>query len=550
MRRQHVLSAVPVAPAMLGPAERILRFLLRRSPLGALVRSVARIHASVHTKLLAAFLLIAFLFILTGAVSLRIVTGMSRQSQLLDEAHTRVDASRRIEHALAMQMNFTAMALLLKDEATIASILRENNRFNDTLARIEAAAPPDERELIQRIRAAQDEVLTTVADIVNLIRDGKVDEAMALQLSSGYPLYQRIQGLVSQVVKAEEGEMGRLRSSVAAAHRRAVLLAGTFAGASIVLALLLGFVISWSFILPVRQAHGFLSQVAKGNFGATIEVPNRDEFGDLATRMNAMSQELARLSDDQRRASQQLRTLNEQLARASKAKSDFLASMSHELRTPLNAVLGFTEMMLDDVYGDVPRQLREPISDIQACGKQLLRLINDVLDLSKIEAGRMELSLGEYSVEDVVNTVRFSLRSLAAEKGLEFVAATQPDMPLAFGDAQRITQCLMNLAGNALKFTAQGRVEIWVERQAETLLYRVSDTGIGIPPDQVGQIFEEFRQVDPTITREFGGTGLGLSITKKFVELHGGRIWVESEAGKGSAFFFAIPLRADGSAAA
>jgi two-component system sensor histidine kinase ChiS len=136
-----------------------------------------------------------------------------------------------------------------------------------------------------------------------------------------------------------------------------------------------------------------------------------------------------------------------------------------------------------------------------------------------------------------------SLRSLAAEKGLAFVTGAQADLPVAFGDAKRITQCLMNLAGNALKFTKQGRVELWVECQGELLVYRVSDTGIGIPQHQLESIFAEFQQADPTISREFGGTGLGLSITKKFVEMHGGRIWVESEVGKGSTFFFSIPLR-------
>jgi signal transduction histidine kinase len=209
----------------------------------------------------------------------------------------------------------------------------------------------------------------------------------------------------------------------------------------------------------------------------------------------------------------------------------------------MNAILGFTEMVLDDVYGPVPPEVREPVTDIHTCGKQLLRLINDVLDLSKIEAGRMELALADYSVEDVVTTVKSSLRSLAEEKGLDFVTAVQPDLPLCVGDPTRITQCLTNLAGNALKFTRDGRVEIRVELRGDAFLFAVSDTGIGIPPDQVEHIFEEFRQVDATITREFGGTGLGLSITKKFIELHGGRVWVESEVGKGSTFFFSVPVR-------
>jgi methyl-accepting chemotaxis protein len=177
-------------------------------------------------------------------------------------------------------------------------------------------------------------MLTTVADLANLIRDGKVDEAMTLQLERGYPQYQQIERLVNQLVKTEETKMGTLNSIVTAAHRRALILIAGFVGTSILLALLLGFVISWSFILPVQEAQGFLSQVAKGDFSTTIKVPNRDEFGTLATRMNQMSQQLHRLYTGQRPAAQQLQTLNEQLERASQAKSDFLANMSHELRDP------------------------------------------------------------------------------------------------------------------------------------------------------------------------------------------------------------------------
>jgi signal transduction histidine kinase len=319
----------------------------------------------------------------------------------------------------------------------------------------------------------------------------------------------------------------------------------TFAVVAIVLALVLGFLISWSFILPVQEADRFLAEVAGGRFGGTVSVPNRDEFGALAARMNRMSGDLARLDQEQRQSAAQLRTLNQHLAEASRAKSEFLANMSHELRTPMNAILGFTELMHDGTYGELPEALVEPVVDIQTNGRHLLRLINDVLDLSKIEAGRMELVLGEYAVADVLETVRASLRSLASEKGLEFVVTPPPPtLPAVIGDSKRVSQCLVNLAGNALKFTRQGCVEIGVEQQGDVLLFHVSDTGIGIPPDQLESVFGEFRQVDPAITREFGGTGLGLSITRKFVELHGGKIWVESELGKGSTFFFTLPLRA------
>jgi signal transduction histidine kinase len=203
-------------------------------------------------------------------------------------------------------------------------------------------------------------------------------------------------------------------------------------------------------------------------------------------------------------------------------------------------------MILGQIYGAVPPNLREPLADIQDSGTHLLRLINNVLDLSKIEAGRMELALTDYTVQDIVERVRTSLQPLAVDKRLELVASAPEEIPLAYGDAGRITQCLLNLAGNALKFTRQGRVAISVELQGDLLVYRVADTGIGIAKDKIETLFTEFRQGDTTITSEFGGTGLGLSITKKFVEMHGGRIWVDSEPGKGSTFSFAIPLRLAG----
>jgi signal transduction histidine kinase len=517
---------------------------LLASPIGAPVRAIARIRASVHVKLLAGFLLITLLFIAMTAVSLRTVAETTRQTTLLDQAHERVGWSRQIENALAMQMHLTAMALL--SESDVSLILRQNNRFNDTLARLETVAPAEERALIQSIRGAQEDAMATVADIANAVRDRRLADALTALQTRQTPIYRRIEEGVSKLVAAEEARMGSLRASIAAAQDRSLRQMAGFAVAAVAVALVAGFVISWSFILPVREFHGFLSQVAEGRFGGTVAVPNRDEFGALAERMNWMSGELHRLDDEQRVAATTLRNLNDRLEQASRAKSEFLANMSHELRTPLNAILGFTEIMLDELYGEVPANLREPLVDIQTNGRHLLRLINDVLDLSKIEAGRLELGVDEYSVQEVADVVHASLKSLAIEKGLAFSVWVAPDIPPARGDGRRITQCLMNLAGNALKFTRQGRVEIDVRLDDGWLTYRVSDTGIGIPKDEVENIFAEFRQVDTTITREYGGTGLGLSITKRLVELHGGRIGVESELGKGSRFFFTVPLRADG----
>ena len=253
--------------------------------------------------------------------------------------------------------------------------------------------------------------------------------------------------------------------------------------------------------------------------------------------------EQAAIAIQNARLFREIRDKSAQLEVASHHKSQFLASMSHELRTPLNAILGFNEMILDGIYGELPEDVKAPLENMQSSGKHLLRLINNVLDLAKIEAGRMELALSDYSVQDTVASVHSTLKALAADKGLEFLASVPNEVPLAYGDGGRIAQCLMNLAGNSLKFTKAGKVEIAVEQKDGLLVYRVADTGIGIPPDKIDSLFTEFKQTDATIASEYGGTGLGLSISRKFIEMHGGRIWVESEPGKGSTFLFEIPLR-------
>ena len=459
------MDQVSAAASTLGLGERIAHRLLTRSPLGLLVRWVARIQASVHAKLLGGFLLVTLLFIAMGVLSLQTIARMSRQSQLLHQAHERVDSSRQIEHALAMQMNFIAMALLLKDENTIANFLRENNRFNDTLARLEEAAPPEEGQMIQRIRTAQDEILTTVADIANLIRDGKVDEAMTLQLTNGYPQYQQIERLVNQVVKTEEDKMGTLRRIVTAAHQRALILMGGFVGTSILLALLLGFVISWSFILPVQEAQGFLGQVAQGDFSTTINVPNRDEFGALAARMNQMSRELHRLDTDQRQAAQQLQTLNAELERASQAKSDFLANMSHELRTPLNAIIGYSEMLQEEAEDLGQEDFIPDLQKIHAAGKHLLALINDILDLSKIEAGKMDLFLETFDIAPMIRDVVTTITPLVEKNANTLVVRCPTDLGTMRADLTKVRQALFNLLSNACKFTSRGTITLAVTRE-------------------------------------------------------------------------------------
>ena len=237
-----------------------------------------------------------------------------------------------------------------------------------------------------------------------------------------------------------------------------------------------------------------------------------------------------------------------QLQEASRHKSQFLANMSHELRTPLNAILGYTELILDSIYGEPTDKMRTVLERLESNGRHLLGLINDVLDLSKIEAGQPALSLDDYSLSDVVHGVVSAVEPLAAEKRLAFKAEVSSDLPTGHGDGRRLSQVLLNLVGNAIKFTDKGEVAIRAGAANGAFTVAVCDTGPGIAVADQAKIFEEFQQADSSITRKKGGTGLGLSIAKRIIEMHGGRLWVESEPGKGSTFYFTLPMRVEAQA--
>ncbi len=234
-----------------------------------------------------------------------------------------------------------------------------------------------------------------------------------------------------------------------------------------------------------------------------------------------------------------------ELESANQHKSEFLANMSHELRTPLNAILGYTELILDNIYGAVPVKIQDVLERLEKNGRHLLNLINDVLDLSKIEAGQLTLSLNEYSMEEVVQTVSTSVEALAAEKDLKLKVEVPKDLKIGKADEQRIAQVMLNLVGNAIKFTDEGEVKVEVTVSNETFCVSVHDTGPGVTESDQQKIFDEFQQANGSSTRKKGGTGLGLSISKKIIDMHGGRIWVESTPGKGSTFRFTLPIRVE-----
>jgi len=265
------------------------------------------------------------------------------------------------------------------------------------------------------------------------------------------------------------------------------------------------------------------------------------------TELKNLAQEMARKNQELTEIKEELEFQTRRALDANRHKSEFLANMSHELRTPLNAVIGFSEVLLDELFGPLNAKQREYVDDILDSGKHLLSLINDILDLSKIEAGKMELDLSEFSAMDLALHSMNLMKEKAAKHNISMSLEVDDNLPTLIADQRKVKQVVFNLISNALKFTPdKGEVGVRVNKDGEFAKFCVWDSGIGISIKDQQRIFSEFEQADGSLTKKYEGAGLGLAIVKKFVELHGGKVWVESKLNMGSRFFFTIPITSPG----
>jgi signal transduction histidine kinase len=490
--------------------------------------AVARAPVSIYTKLLAAFLTIAGLLIILSAVGLAELEQVNQRASDLVKIQRKIAAYRQLQHDTTAQLYSVASALLVAEEKTLEATLRQLNQFGYDLDRLQFVGQ-DEIEIVARVRKDYEAFIAVVSEVIDLIRAGKVAQGREAQIGRAGPLADRLERLTNELVNKAEADMLARVDESQEDYRRSQLLVIGIALGSLLLALGLGYSISWSLIEPVRRMDERFTELAAGNFAGALSVANRDELGTLARNLNRMSTELGRLY--------------RQLETANRHKSEFLANMSHELRTPLNAVIGFSEVLQERMFGELNEKQADYVNDIHSSGRHLLALINDILDLSKIEAGRMELEPSEFHLPAMLETALTLVRERAQRHGIRLSLEAAPDVDTVRGDERKLKQVTLNLLSNAVKFTPEGgSVRLGARRNGAAVEVWVADTGVGIAPQDQGRVFEEFRQVGADSARKAEGTGLGLALAKKFIELHGGTIRLESAPGRGSTFTFTLPL--------
>jgi len=521
-----------------------------------LPRLVGRAPATINAKLLASYLAIVALLIIVGAVGLQVLSGANRRDEELVALQRKMTAYRQLQNNTTTQLYSVASALLAPDEATLDTAQRQLNQFSFDLERLQFVAA-DEVEVLNQIQVDQEQFITIMTQAIELARAGRVAEARALQLSQAAPLADSLERRVNQLVNKAESEIATKIDQNHQAYVTSQWLVIGFAVGSIGLALVLGYAITWSLIGPVRQMEARFREIAAGDFSRQVTVPNRDELGALAANLNRMNDELGRLYaelqarnrevtaalDENVRLLHELEETSRQLEEASRHKSEFLANMSHELRTPLNAIIGFSEVLLERMFGELNARQEDYLRDILDSGRHLLNLINDILDISKVEAGRMELETAAFSLPAVLESGLTMVRERASRHALTLNLEVDPSLDLIEADERKIKQVVFNLLSNAVKFTPDGgQITVTARRLDDEAHITVRDTGVGIAPADQARVFDEFQQAGGGTTAKHEGTGLGLTLAKKFVELHGGRIWVESQIGAGSTFTFALPL--------
>jgi signal transduction histidine kinase len=516
-----------------------------------LVRAVGRLPFTVRTKLLIAFAVIAAVLVTVAVLGLRVLGQSNARVERLGTLQLRAATYQSLQTQRQQLRQLLGLRVggdpnvntyaggksanapggrkwTLADQMIVAALSQVGPATNES--RFGFVPPPADKPLLERIRRDYRSFSRALDHIISLDTAGtpgyKVQPFLTEAINADNDLGAVTDRLATTTRAQTDALIAQNRSAYTSSRN---LFIGVGAG-SIGLAVLLGFVLSWSLIGPIQRTEARLAEIAAGDFTSHVEVSNRDELGSLATNLNRMNDELG--------------LLYEQLETVSRHKSEFLANMSHELRTPLNAIIGFSEVLHERMFGELNEQQAGYVQDVLVAGRHLLSLINDILDLAKVEAGRMELDLAEVSLPETLRSGLTMQGERATHGGITLELNVAPEEIVVEADERKLRQVVFNLLSNAIKFTPPGgRIDVSAAQSDGVVEVAVADTGSGIAEDELELIFEEFQQARGESAKRHEGTGLGLPLSRKFIELHGGRLWAESVEGSGSTFRFTLPVR-------
>jgi signal transduction histidine kinase len=510
----------------------------------------AGLRASLRTRLLVAFVGLVALLVVLGVLGLSVLSDSNDRVEVLGALQVRATAYRELETEagqvrllLGLRAGGGDLAVWLGGtpssapggttldfiDETIATVLTRIGQSSEP-ARLGFVPPPDEERQLQQVRQDRAALLDVVNRIIAFDRAGSPASGLQLQHEQAEPLSREIEEILSGLTGSTLEQTDVLIAQNRNAFTGSRDLFFGVAIASVVFALLLGIVLSRTVIAPIRAVQNRVAAIAAGDFSGHVQVPRQDELGSLAANVNLMNDELGRLYRE--------------LETASRHKSEFLANMSHELRTPLNAIIGFSDVLTEQMFGELNAKQLEYLDDITSSGRHLLALINDILDLSKVEAGHMELHPSLFSLREVLESGLTMVGERATRNGIALRLDIDMSDEVIDGDERKIKQVVFNLLANAVKFTPTGgHVVVTARDDPAGIRIQVSDDGVGIAPDDQEKIFDTFQQVGQAAVGAHEGSGLGLGLARRFVELHGGRLSVDSEPGQGSTFTVVLPSR-------
>ena len=516
------------------------------------VDAVAALRWPVRRKLLAGFLTGAVLLVAMGALSLVVMDQMNDRRLEFERAQQEADLARQMLYDVTAQSHYRAMALLLSTEQAasarntggkltrpthyVKEFAEAKRDFGRHLDEIEKVDPKD-KQVFDHLKSANQDYAASGQQVSKLYVDGEVPGAITQHIVGEHVKSHELEDQLNDFVDMADSDMAAAQADFESSHQLHTIVVVAFSALSVLAAMTLGFIFSWAFILPVRKVQGALAELSDGRFPEPVTVPNRDEFGSLTRDLNATSDRLHALFSHQRDLTAELRRTNATLVRASEAKSQLLASVSHELRTPLNSVLGFTGALLAGVDGPLNQEQKASLGWVERGGNDLLNLIDELLDLSRIEAGKLTLAPAAFEPIEMVESVVAQHRTMADQKGIGLSYRDAGSPADVVQDPQRVRQVLANLIGNAVKLTEQGGVEVTGSTTADGLRVAVRDSGPGIPEREREAIFEDFYQAHGSER----GTGLGLAISRRLARAMGGDVTLQTRVGYGSTFQLWLP---------